>query len=116
MYINFLKETLKALKTYNKTFDEVVWIGNSEYEISKEDFLKLADFMYHDGYGTTEIAEDLKIVGEDWWLERWEYDGSEGWQLKKIPNRPSNPKEIKILCRRQKDNYWRGDNLKDFNS
>ena len=116
MYINFLEETLEALRTYNKTFEDVVWIGNSEYEISKEKFYKLADFDYNSGYGTAEIANDLKIVGEDWWLERWEYDGSEGWQLKKFPIRSSNPKEIKILCRRQKHNYWRGYSLKDFNS
>lgn len=26
------------------------------------------------------------VVGDDWWLERHEYDGSEWWEFKRLPS------------------------------
>jgi hypothetical protein len=31
----------------------------------------------------------LQLVGETFWIERAEYDGSEWWEYKEIPKRPS---------------------------
>lgn len=114
--INFLKETINQLEFHNKTFDDVIWIGNDEYEISKEDFMKLADIYYDNGYGGAEIAEDLYIVGTDWWLERDEYDGSEWWEYKTLPTRSENPKKIEALSRTQAKDYWCLSSLADINS
>ena len=63
--------------------DDVVWIGGSDFEISREEFLKLADCPYDAGYGAPEVATDLVLVGNDFWLERQEYDGSEFVSLNK---------------------------------
>jgi hypothetical protein len=27
------------------------------------------------------------VVGKDWWLERHEYDGSEWWEFKTMPDK-----------------------------
>ena len=40
---------------------------------------------YDCGYGHQEVAEDLVVVGNGWWLERSEYDGAEGWDFKSMP-------------------------------
>ena len=50
-------------------------------------FYNLLDFNYSNGYGTQHM------YGRVWltygaWLERWEYDGSEGWELKTCPMIP----------------------------
>jgi len=52
--------------------------------------LKLADVCYNNSFGGQEIAEDLLIVGEDWWMERCEYDGSEWWEFKTMPVKPKD--------------------------
>lgn len=88
MMINFLKETIDILNKHNKTPQDVKWIGDSTYKINWEDFEKFADFEYDNGYGGIEIFRYLKIVGEDFWLERVSYDGSEWWEYKIFPVEP----------------------------
>ena len=87
MFINLLIETRQVLEEYGKSFDDVIWIGNKcgYVTISKSDFLKYADVMYDNGYGLTNVNTDLIIVGDNWWLEREEYDGSEWWEFKTMP-------------------------------
>lgn len=92
---NLLEETAEKLMTHNKTWDDVLWIGCSEFTISIEDFKRLANREYDDGYGSPEVAQDLKIVGKDWWLERYEYDGSEEWVYKSYPKKPLEQKSVK---------------------
>jgi len=86
--MNLKNETLEILKKNGKSFDDVEWIGSKTHQIRKEDFLVLADVEYDEGYGCMEVANDLLIVGKDWWLERHEYDGSEWWEFKIIPKKP----------------------------
>lgn len=86
--VNFLKETTEVLSENGKTFDDVLWVGSSDGYIEKDLFLKLANINYDNGYGGQEIAQDLLIVGQGWWLERGGYDGSEWWEFKVIPTKP----------------------------
>lgn len=82
---NLLQETIAALRHPE---DQVLWVGSSDgkYAISWDDFAKIAaDTEYDAGYGGAEIAIDLVVVGNGWWLERGEYDGSEWWEFKKQP-------------------------------
>ncbi len=91
---NLLKETLAILQANGKSPSDVRWVGahSAPYkkkiaEGSWDDFAKLAGFNYDDGYGGNEIESDLIVVGDDWWLERGEYDGSEWWEFKTMPSR-----------------------------
>lgn len=92
---NLLEETIQTLRAHNKTWNDVLWIGGSEFTISIEDFKRLANREYDDGYGSAEVAEDLKIVGKDWWLKRSEYDGSEWWDYMTLPAKPLEQKSVK---------------------
>lgn len=97
---NLLKETMKILDDYKKDFyQDVLWIGTccGSYEMTKEDFLVEADFAYNNGYGGAEIFEALVIVGEDWWLSRGEYDGSEWWDFNKKPTLEKTPEKLNSL-------------------
>src|SRR5580698_7580131 len=96
---NLLKETLNTLERGGKKPSDVSWVGvlGSGHERSSAvpvgswaDFAKFADFNYDAGYGGNEVAGRLVIVGEDWWLERGEYDGSEWWEFKSLPKRPDD--------------------------
>ena len=54
-----------------------------------EKFKESAKNIYYDsGYGSNEIPMNLVIVGDNWWLERAEYDGSEWWEFKTLPIKP----------------------------
>lgn len=79
---NLLEETLSVLSRNGKTESDVLWAGSMEIKLSWDNFAKLADVEYDAGFGTQEVATDLIVVGDDWWLERIEYNGSEWWSFK----------------------------------
>jgi len=59
----------------------------------------LADFKYDSGLGSVEIRPDLQVVGDDFWLTRENYDGSEWWRFNKFPVKPSRrivPKSLSV--------------------
>lgn len=43
------------------------------------------DFEYDKNCGCPNIDESLVIVGDGWWLERYDYYGSEQWEFKTLP-------------------------------
>jgi hypothetical protein len=96
---NLLEETKEKLADCHKTPKDVLWVGSSDGSeaITWEEFEKLADFEYDDGYGLNEIRLDLVVVGKGWWLERYEYDGSEWWVYKEQPKLLKNHKELNKL-------------------
>ena len=101
----FWDETIGVLEIHGKTFDDVEWIGGDEFEISKENFERISHFTYDDGYGGQEVAGDLRLVGKDFMMKRWEYDGSEGWEF--IKTKPTGiVKEIDFLSVDEAENYY----------
>ena len=86
--MNLLNETRDILLSNNKTFDDVLFIGDeaTHTKMTVKDFLEHANVEYKNGYGIEEINTDLILVGKDFWLERHEYDGSEWWEYKSMPN------------------------------
>lgn len=88
--INLFTETTNVLKQHNKTWDDVVWVGTPEFFIPTSEFLKIIAYIeYDNSFGNAEINPRLVIVGDTWWLERAEYDGSEWWEYKEQPVRPN---------------------------
>lgn len=82
---NLWEETNKELEVKGKSFDDVVAICGNDFQITKEDFEKYSNTEYDSGYGAPEVAQDLLIIGVDFWLERHEYDGAEWWEFKDMP-------------------------------
>lgn len=94
--INFLEETISDLKSNGKSPSDVLWIGNESGYMDWSEFESLADFEYDNGYGGEVINTSLKIVGKDWWMERWVYDGSEWWEFKTMPERPNDKGNVSL--------------------
>lgn len=88
--INFLKETKDVLSQNGKTMEDVVWIGTVEVEIPIDEFVRLADDIEYEPDGARyEIATDLIVCGNDWYLERNRYDDyKQRWEFKTVPERP----------------------------
>ena len=95
--MNLKNETIRVLTRHGKHPNDIKWIGCHLFKIPINEFWKLADKEYDNGYGHAEVAQDLFIVGEDWWLERREYDGSEWWQYNIIPKEPEYIQSISTL-------------------
>ena len=95
--MNLLEETKKILYENNYTLEDIIWIGNRKYCVDISKFINIANTNYDNSYGSQKVAEDLLIVGKDWWLERHEYDGSEWWELKSMPKKPKNKIELSAL-------------------
>jgi hypothetical protein len=87
--MNLLTETIDKLKECDRSPSSVEWIGNGKFYFTWEEFTEIANKDYDDGYGGNEVPLDLKVVGTDYWLERHEYDGSEWWEYKELPVKPS---------------------------
>lgn len=88
--INLLEETIEILQNCKHSTEDVLWVGvDGEWSCSWQQFEKVvANLVYNNGYGISEINDDLKVVGKDFWLERHEYDGSEWWEYKEQPVMP----------------------------
>lgn len=93
--MNLLKETNHVLKKNGKSLKDIKWVGCNEFIIPLENFVTCADSVYDNGYGSQKVATDLVIVGDNWWMERYEYDGSEWWEYKELPQKPSKEKQVK---------------------
>lgn len=87
---NLREETLAILKENNKTIEDIKFITDGENLIDIESFFIKADRLYDNGWGCAEVDLALKIVGDNWWLERSEYDGAEGWDFKESPTMPKS--------------------------
>ena len=82
---NLLTETTEALEAESLTWDDVRFVRTAHNQFTVEEAKKMMDFEYNSGYGMAEVDESLMVVGDDWWLERMEYDGSEWWVFKSMP-------------------------------
>ncbi|MCO4648822.1 hypothetical protein Si024_00226 [Streptococcus infantarius subsp. infantarius] len=96
---NLWEETTTTLMEHGKTFKDVKYIQGSDFGITKENFEKVAKkSKYSSGFGAAEVADDLVVVGDNWWIERHEYDGSEWWEYKEKPKQISEIKEVSHLA------------------
>lgn len=99
MHVNLWKETIDILSEYGKTFDDVLFIQGDDFGITKDNFETVAKRTnYDNASGAQRIARDLVLVGEDWWIERGEYDGSEWWDFKTMPLKKDEIKNVKRLA------------------
>ena len=99
--MNLKEETLEVLHHNGKRRSDVKYVCGDDFRISREQFWKLADTEY-DPYGAPEIATDLTLIGEDFWMERGEYDGAELWDFHTMPDTTGLPiREITALSVRQ---------------
>ena len=57
-------------------------------ETDWEEFLEKLDFEYDAGYGGQELYGTVWFSSSNEWMTRWEYDGSEGWQINSMPQIP----------------------------
>lgn len=85
--MNLLKETIAVLANHAKGPKDVLWVGSYNGLISGtwDAFAAVADVEYDSGFGSQQIASDLTVVGDGWWIIRHEYDGSEGWEWVEPP-------------------------------
>lgn len=108
MRTNLLEETLEIMQNHGKSIKDVKFVRcdwgvcdydfgyykEYEYYMSWEDFASMANRFYDNGYGGTEVKDNLQIIGKDWWVERHEYDGSEWWEFKSLPIQPEEYKKF----------------------
>ena len=80
---NLLRDTLEFLTKRGLTPQNVAWVGSADgqFAITWEEFTWMADRIYENNSDHLEVAEDLVIVGAEWWLrrERNRDTGCEGW-------------------------------------
>lgn len=109
--VNLLKETLDKLQYHGKKPEDVLWVSdlNMQFYTTWSDFESKANRVYDSGFGGVEVNLGLILVGNDWWLERYEYDGAEGWCFRWcFRNMLKKPKKLGKI-----NNIFVGDNSYD---
>ncbi len=87
---NLLDETVRSLDSHNHSPSDVLWVGTSDVWFTWDEFADPATNANYDSrYGSPKVAQDLVIVGKDWWMNRHEYDGSEWWYFNTSPIIPT---------------------------
>ena len=95
--LNKLKEKQNVLVCADITYEEG-WRGENKEQITlthphtkeeAEAFFKALDFNYNNGFGSQELFGTVWLT-YGVWLSRWEYDGSEGWQVNSCPHIPNH--------------------------
>ena len=96
---NLKEETLEMMNMFNKTVEDIAWIGGRDFSVPVDLFFKLADVEYDDDYGAQEIAYDLKIVFKDnTAFYRHSYDGKEWWNHISLVRPSVERDDISTLC------------------
>lgn len=96
--MNLKEETLEVLRIHGKSKEDVKYVCGEDFQISLGQFWELSDTEYDSSYGAPEIAQDLMLIGDDFWMERGEYDGSEWWDFRTMPDTTGLPiREISAL-------------------
>ena len=101
--MNLLQETIDDIKHSGHKPEDIAFIGSEDswHSCTWDEFTKLADRDYDNGYGAQKVASDLIIVfsdGTKMW--RYEYDGSENWDYSspfKMPEVPEGTKPVTSL-------------------
>jgi len=99
-FLNEIRNKSKVLCSiityYKKGKEEDYHLTTGWTDEDLEIFLKSIDFEYDDGYGTQLLYGNI-WYDDGTWSERVEYDGSENWLHKKVPEIP------KFLIRKDKE-------------
>lgn len=97
---SLLEKILEVLSENNKNEGDILWLGGKDFRISWANFEELADDIDWEKE-ENEICDDLKIVGEDWYIEK-DYNEGPKWEMKFIPLMPDYEIEIKNLKKNSK--------------
>lgn len=104
---NLLKETIEVLRGNGKTLEDVRFVSSDFGATDIGTFINAADKEYDDDFGAQEVLSSLQVVGDDWWLERHEYDGSEWWEFKALPKQPDTVWEnVRLFYSELGDDEW----------
>lgn len=90
---NLLQETEEILAQNGKSLSDIEWWGCRKFKLPNNKMRELLNVNYDSGFGGQEIATDLILVGNGFWLERGEYDGSEWWDFHTAPVEPEEKRE-----------------------
>ena len=117
---NLWEETMESLAENGLTWDDVKTVCGDDFIIPKENFEELAkEANYRAGFGISEVARDLKLIGSTWWAVRDEYDGSEWWRFNMKPDVRDLPtvKIRRLYAKRGEEDFYQFANstLADMN-
>lgn len=97
--VDLLIETIGVLRKNGKGLSDIRFItdGVNCKRVNKASLSHILKKRYDNGFGLAEVNTKLKLVGDDFWLERYVYDGAESWEFKQMPKFSNPSKKILVL-------------------
>ena len=107
MTVFFYEETLGELEKHGHKPEEVKYVFNKDFYCSWGDFYRRATLLYHNHKDWTAFGPTLMIVGDNWWLERYNFSGFEGWSYGEVPSKDKQTYNPNIDCMgKDDDGHW----------
>lgn len=89
---------ISPIKWAEVKYDEGAWseedargqrffLASNHTDEELEEFFKSLDFTYDSGYGMQQVFGNI-VFWDGTWLSRGEYDGSEWWEVNRLPQEP----------------------------
>lgn len=103
------EDILSILHDFDKTAEDIYWVGGMDFAISLDEFWALADQELKEG---ELIAGDLIIMGNGFWLSREDnYEGYPEWEYHILPYKPKTQIHITCLTGRYAQTLMRMNNV-----
>ena len=84
-----IDELLKMIRLASLRCGEEVCLSSKRTILDEDRFVKfLINTEYYPGYGEQYLF-GIIVFNDESWLERGEYDGSEWWEIKRMPKEPN---------------------------
>lgn len=95
---NLLEEAKELLKECGKSLEDILYCQNDDGWFELALFKELANREYYEDHGAVEAMQDLVLIGNDFWLERFEYDGAECWKYQTKPKKTkTKAKDVQLF-------------------
>lgn len=85
--MNLLAETISAIQSAGVHTSTVQWVGSDDCWCTWEEFVANADIEYTRG-GSQTTPVDLKVVGDNWWMDRFGDDVGDYWVFQTLALKP----------------------------
>lgn len=85
---------ITILKNYNKSIDNIQWVGCKDFQIVKDDFLSYIQKKEYNEFDL-DLPYDLLLVGENFWIEL--SDNGDTFVYKCLPKRPAKTINLKYF-------------------
>ena len=101
---NLLNEIISMLGENNKSLDSILYVIIEDTYMEKDTFISLENIKYYPNYGDRSLTEKFNIIGDNWLICKYDYDGLDKLSFINL-EKPNKLSKIDTLLNLQRERY-----------